>query len=183
VIFHLRGGAFSLFRGGLRLVLAGFLLFAFLWGVAGFVATFINQTSSLGCQVAVALAAGFDQMARVTLQEFLFWTMKSDTRAAASVILAQVVIFLRVILGGVFVGVQRPQFAPVCVTTNLLWPLGVAVLCMDTFIVIALLTRASSVGVLYDLKAEGPVRSRSRGIVFTTIGLAAWIPVCPALFL
>lgn len=177
VLFHLRGGALSLFRGGLRLVLAGFLLFATLWAVDGFVATFIDRASPSGCQIAVAFASAFDQLARIALEEFLFWAMNSDSRASFGVLFPQAVIFLRFILGGIFVGVQRPQFDPVCVATNLLWPLGVAVLCTDAFIVVAILTRASSVGVFRDMKAANPVGSRSRGLVFTTMALGLWIPV------
>lgn len=177
VLFHLRGGALSLFRGGLRLVLASFLLFASLWAVDGFVATFINQSSPPACQIAVAFAAAFDQLARISLEEFLFWAMKCDTRASFGVLFPQAVIFIRFVLGGIFVGIQRPQFDQVCVATNLLWPLGVAVLCTDAFIVVALVTRASSVGVFSDMKAEGHVGSRSRGIVFTTVAFGVWIPV------
>ncbi|KFG85012.1 hypothetical protein MANI_018519 [Metarhizium anisopliae] len=177
VLFHLRGGALSLFRGDLRLVLAGFLLFASLWAVDGFVATFIDQTSASGCQIAVAFAAAFDQLARIVLEEFLFWAMKSDTRATCGVLFPQAVFFLRFIIGGVFVGVQRPQFDPVCVATNLLWPLGVAVLCTDAFIVLTLVTRASSVGVFRDMRVKGPVGSRSRGIALIMMALGLWIPL------
>ncbi|KAG8423578.1 hypothetical protein J3458_000465 [Metarhizium acridum] len=177
VLFHLRGGALSLFRGGLRLVLAGFLLFASLWAVDGFVATFIDKSSASGCQIAVAFAAAFDQLARIVLEGFLFWAMKSDARATCGVLFPQAVFFLRFIIGGIFVGVQRPQFDPVCVATNLLWPLGVAVLCTDAFIVLTLVTRASSAGVFRDMRAEGPLGSRSRGISLIIMALGLWIPL------
>ncbi|KAK2603513.1 hypothetical protein QQS21_004282 [Conoideocrella luteorostrata] len=176
VLFHLKGGALSLVRGGLRLVLAGFLIFATLWAVDGFIGTFIDERSSSGCQIAVAFASAFDQLARISLEEYLFWAMKSDIKATFGFLFPQAIIFSRFILGGIFVGVQRPQFAPVCVTTNLLWPLGVGVLVTDAFIVVMLLTRASSVGVFSDMKAEGPVGFRAKGLIFTTIALGLWIP-------
>ncbi|OAA51696.1 hypothetical protein NOR_00289 [Metarhizium rileyi] len=177
VLFHLRGGALSLLRGGLRLVLAGFLLFATLWAVDGFIATFIDRGSTAGCQIAISFAAAFDQLARIALEEFLFWAMNGDIRPTLGVLFPQAVIFIRFIIGGIFVGVQRPQFKLVCVATNILWPLGVVVLCMDAFIVLALVTRASSVGVFRDLKAEDLVGSRSRGISLTMVALGLWIPL------
>ncbi|KHN99109.1 uncharacterized protein MAM_02807 [Metarhizium album ARSEF 1941] len=175
VLFHLRGGAPSLFRGGLRLVLAAFLLFASLWAVDGFVATFLDQTSAAGCQVAVTFAAAFDQLARISLEEFLFWVMRSDVPATSGVLFPQTVFFVRFIVGGIFVGVQRPQFNPVCVGTNLLWPLGVVVLCMDALIILGLVTKASSTGVFRDTRAENPLGSRSRAIALTIVVSGLWI--------
>lgn len=177
LLSHLRGGASSLIRGGLRLVLAGFLLLVTFWALVGFAGTFVAESSPSACQIAVAFASAFDQLARVALEEYLFWAIKHDLRATLGVLIPQIVIFLRFILGSILVGVQRPQFAPVCVATNLLWPIGVAVAIADAFIVVMLLTRASSVGVFRDAKVNDPVGSRARGLTFTTIALGLWIPV------
>ncbi|KAG5930511.1 hypothetical protein E4U42_000041 [Claviceps africana] len=177
VLFHLRGGASSLVRGGLRLALAGFLLFVSLWAVTGFVGTFINEGSSPACHVAVALASAFDQIARITLEEYLFWSVKRHSRATLAVCFTQTVIFLRFILGAIFVGVLRPRFAPICVATNRLGQIGVAVAVADAGIVLLLLTKASSAGTFRDAKMRGMIGLRAQGLAFTTIALGLWIPL------
>lgn len=183
IIFHLRGGIFSFFRGGLRLVLAGFLLFAALWALIGFVATFIDTSSPSGCQIAVVFSSAFDELARITLQEFLFWAIKCDLKASFGVLFPQAIIFVRAIVGAILVAVQRPQFAPVCVTATLFWPIGVVVLVMDAFIVVMLLTRASYVGIYRDMKSSGSDGVRAKALILTTVASGIWIPVschdCP----
>lgn len=177
VLFHLRGGASSLIRGGLRLVLAGFLLSVSLWAVDGVIGSFISDGSYTACQIAVALASAFDQIARISLEEYLLWAIKHDLRAALGIWLPQILIFLRFILGGILVGVHRPQMAPICVATVLLWQIGVAVAIADATVVLMLLTKASSVGIFRDLKVDGPIGFRARGLTFTTIALGLWIAV------
>ncbi|KAG6105404.1 hypothetical protein E4U31_001437 [Claviceps sp. LM219 group G6] len=177
VLFHLRGGASSLVRGGLRLVLAAFLLFVTLWAVNGFVGAFISQDDAAACQITVAFASAFDQIARVTLEEYLFWAMRRDLRATSGLWFTQTIIFLRFVLGGIFVGVHRPHFAPICVATSLVWQIGVAVAVADAAIVFILLTRASSVGLFRDAKADGAIGLRARGLTSTTVALGLWIPL------
>ncbi|KAG6060693.1 hypothetical protein E4U32_003327 [Claviceps aff. humidiphila group G2b] len=177
VLFHLRGGASSLVRGGLRLVLAAFLLFVTLWAVNGFVGAFISQDDTAACQITVAFASAFDQIARVTLEEYLFWAMRRDLRATSGLWFTQTIIFLRFVLGGIFVGVHRPHFAPICVATSLVWQIGVAVAVADAAVVFILLTRASSVGLFRDAKVGGAIGLRARGLTFTTVALGLWIPL------
>ncbi|KAG6035798.1 hypothetical protein E4U19_004296 [Claviceps sp. Clav32 group G5] len=177
VLFHLRGGTSSLVRGGLRLVLAAFLLFVTLWAVNGFVGAFISQDDTAACQITVAFASAFDQIARVTLEEYLFWAMRRDLRATSGLWFTQTIIFLRFVLGGIFVGVHRPHFAPICVATSLVWQIGVAVAVADAAVVFILLIRASSVGLFRDAKAGGAIGLRARGLTFTTVALGLWIPL------
>ncbi|KAG5974281.1 hypothetical protein E4U58_003258 [Claviceps cyperi] len=177
VLFHLRGGASSLVRGGLRLVLAAFLFFVTFWAVNGFVGAFISQDDTAACQITVAFASAFDQIARVTLEEYLFWAMRRDLRATSGLWFTQTIIFLRFVLGGIFVGVHRPHFAPICVATSLVWQIGVAVAAADAAVVFILLIRASSVGLFRDAKAGGAIGLRARGLTFTTVALALWIPL------
>ncbi|KAG6259579.1 hypothetical protein E4U24_002209 [Claviceps purpurea] len=177
VLFHLRGGASSLVRGGLRLVLAAFLLFVTLWAVNGFAGAFISQDDTAACQITVAFASAFDQIARVTLEEYLFWAMRRDLRLTSGLWFTQTIIFLRFVLGGIFVGVHRPHFAPICVATSLVWQIGVAVAVADAAVVFILLTRASSVGLFRDAKAGGAIGLRARGLTFTTVALGLWIPL------
>ncbi|KAG6010925.1 hypothetical protein E4U21_002595 [Claviceps maximensis] len=183
VLFNLRGGTSSLIRGGLRLALAGFLLFVTLWAINGFVGTFIDEGSSAACHVVIALASSFDQIARIALEGYLLWAIKRDVRATAGVTFTQTVILLRFILGAIFVSALRPQFAPTCVAKPLLWQIGVAVALADAVIVTMLLTRASAVGVFRDAQVDGIVGLRAQGLAFTTIALGLWIPLSIPMFL
>ncbi|KAG6032568.1 hypothetical protein E4U41_007210 [Claviceps citrina] len=176
-LFHSKGGASSFIRGGLRLILAAFLLLVVLWAVGGFIGAFINKDFPAGCQIAIAFASAFDQIARIALEEYLFWAMKQDLRATLGLWFPQIVIFLRFILGGIFVGGLRPQFAPICVAKNLLWQVGLAASIADSFIVFMLLVRASSVGIFLQMKVDGPIGFRAKGLALTTIALGLWIPL------
>ncbi|UNI18231.1 hypothetical protein JDV02_004511 [Purpureocillium takamizusanense] len=172
---HCASGSSSLFRNGTRLVLIIFLICSSLWASTAFVATLIHPTAAAGCQAAVAVASAFDQLARIMLQEFLFWSMDNDVRASLGILFPQAVIVLRFILGGIFVGVQRPQFQPVCAGTTLVIALGVAVLAADAFIVLMLCIRASSAGIFRDVSEKTADRERSKALVVVTLSLAVWI--------
>ncbi|KAJ6437796.1 C6 transcription factor [Purpureocillium lavendulum] len=171
---HGTSGPSSLFRDGTRLVLVIFLICSSLWAATAFIATLVDPTAASACQAAVAVASGFDQVARIMLEEFLFWSMKSDVRATFGVLFPQAVIVLRFILGGIFVGIQRPQFNPVCVGTTLLIVLGVAVLAADVFIILMLCIRASSVGIFRDVSERTEARDRSKALIVVTLSLAVW---------
>ncbi|PHH87766.1 hypothetical protein CDD83_8434 [Cordyceps sp. RAO-2017] len=172
---YFRGGVSSLLRDGPRLVLIGFLATSFLWALVGFIATFLRRAESSGCQATVAFAAVFDQLARMMLEEFIFWAMKCDLQASLAIILPQVVFLVRFILGGVFVGVQRPQFKPVCVGITISTPLAIVVLVADAVIVVMLLVRASSVGIFRDIQEKTALFARSRALLLVTLGLVIWI--------
>ncbi|XP_044716196.1 uncharacterized protein HRG_10370 [Hirsutella rhossiliensis] len=172
---HLRGGASSLFRDALRLVLVGYLTTSFLWALIGFIATFVQMSAVPGCQAAVAFAAIFDQLARILLEEFLFWAMKCEIQASVRVLLPQGIFLLRFILGGIFVGFQRPQYKPVCVGTTIVTPIAVVLLVTEAAIVVMLLIRASSVGIFRDMQEKTPAWPRSRSLLFITLALGLWI--------
>ena len=171
-------GASSLFRDGLRLVLTVFLFFSMLWSFLSFGATLVNPRDPGGCQTLVAVASASDQLARVVLEEFLFFSMKTDLRTNFGLFASQAIIVLRFVLGGVFIGVQRPQFNPVCVGTTLVLALGVAILATDGVIVLILLIRASSVGVFSVILARKPGWRQARQLIIITFTLAIWIMVC-----
>ncbi|PHH65950.1 hypothetical protein CDD81_898 [Ophiocordyceps australis] len=174
-IVYIRGsGASSFFRDGPRLVLAGFLAFSLLWAVLGFIGTLISTTAVTGCQVSISFGSAFDQLARIFLGEFIFLAMKKTTRASFGSVFPQLVFLVRFVLGGVFVGVQRPQFKPVCVPVTLIFALAIAVLAMDAFIILMLLVRASSVGIFRDVQDKTFEWRRSRAVLFILLGFAMW---------
>lgn len=174
---YLRGGTTPFFRDGLRLVLVGYLTTTFLWALLSFIATFIDMSAVPGCQAAVAFASVFDQLARILLQESLFWGIKCELQASVAVLLPQGIFLLRFILGGIFIGVQRPQYKPVCVGTTLFVPIAVVLLVTDAAIIVMLLIRASSVGIFNDMQAKTPGWPRGRALLLITLALGLWTAV------
>lgn len=139
-----------------------------------------------GCQTAVAFASVFDQLARILLEEFLFWSMNGEIKASVGVLLPQGIFLLRFILAGIFVGVRRPQFKPVCVGTTQAVAVAIVLLVADAAIVVMLLIRAYSAGLFRDMRDKTAAWPRSRSLLFITLALAVWtavsrpkVPPCP----
>ncbi len=142
-----------------------------------FVATLINGNGSASCQVLIAFASGFDQLARLAFEQFLLWRIKPK-KSSSVIFVLQALIPVRFIMGGVFVAVQRPQTYPVCIAKNILLPLGIA----------ALVTDAVIVGILFILNwvvnpsspypnLQSSSLERSKIVTFLTAGFAAWLAV------
>lgn len=160
---------------GLRLVLVTFLLSAAFWSIIDFAATLTSGDANPACQILVAIAAAFDQLARLAFEQFLLWRIKLKKRSTALFIL-QVLIFVRFVMGGVLVAVQRPQAYPVCIAKNILVPLGIATLVTDALIVCILfvviwMTRAS----IPPPSANNTGFAPAKIITFLTSGFAAWL--------
>ncbi len=142
-----------------------------------FVATLITGDGNPSCQVLIAFASGFDQIARLAFEQFLLWRIKPK-KASSGIFVLQALIPVRFIMGGVFVAVQRPQVYPVCVAKNILVPLGIATLVTDALIVFVLLA------LIFVFKS--PVQSPSlqtsslepaKIFTFLTAGFGAWLAV------
>jgi hypothetical protein len=125
-----------------RLVLVGFLCFSALWALVDFIASLIYNGLLSNCHIAVGFASSFDQLARLLLAQSLVWVSYGGVNLAGSLYAVEGALFLRFVLGGVFVGVQRPQFKPVCVTSTLILPLAIAALVFDMALVFLLLARS-----------------------------------------
>lgn len=177
VFLYIKGHDTSLIRDGPRLALALFLLFSALWAQTDFIGFMINAGATTGCQVAITIASAFDQLARVSLMQFLLWGINSGLKTSATTIFPQAVILMRLVLGGVFVGFQRPQFKPVCVGRTAVLPLSISVLALDAFLIFVFLAKAFSAGLLRDIRESQPSTGRSKAIIFTTVGLIVWTAV------
>lgn len=163
---HFREHGRYFLKDVLRLVLVGFLGCAGLWAVMGFTATLLSDGAASPCQVVVAFGAVFDQLARLAIEQFLLGSIHRGFPMGKSGYLAQVIIVLRLLLGGVFVAVQRPDFSPVCVASNILFPIGIAATGVDVFMCCAFITK------LFTL----PVRKHPTMEI--TLGFTIWTAVC-----
>ncbi|EEU40486.1 uncharacterized protein NECHADRAFT_103549 [Fusarium vanettenii 77-13-4] len=161
-------GCSNILRDGPRLALITFLISSALWAQLDFTSFMINAAST-GCQVTITFASIFDQFARVSLQQSLIWTLNKSTKGSGVDALAsQGFVLVRLILGGVFVGFQRPQLGDICLARTSVLPIGVVVSAVDLVFVAALLTRVISHGNSW----EGVVSGRAA--LFITVGLGIW---------
>ncbi|KAM0348972.1 hypothetical protein ACHAPU_003906 [Fusarium lateritium] len=81
---------------------------------------------------------------------------------------------LRLILGGVFVGIQRPQMDSVCLTMTSIVPIGITVSVVDTAFVAFLLMRIISRGNHSDTQNGSLNTGQSRATALIVLGLVIW---------
>ncbi|UKZ55198.1 hypothetical protein TrVGV298_009016 [Trichoderma virens] len=180
IFFFVKASRSPLFRDELRLALSFFLASSALWGVLDFAATLVHQNAPSACQTVISFAAVFDQVARVSVEQFLLWAVNGGIKVTKLSLAMQGSLLVRFILGAIFVGVQRPQFEPVCVASNLVLPIGVIVMVTDVAMVAALSTK------IVLAKKDNTLRpelSRSNALIFVTAGLGIWTGLSIPLFL
>ncbi|RAL63514.1 hypothetical protein DID88_003934 [Monilinia fructigena] len=161
-----------MFKDGRRLVLVLFLLFSVMWAQIDFIQLLIPTTGTGACQAALILTTGFDQLARVALEQFLLWSIGHGMKITAIRAILQGILAIRLIVGGVLVGITRPQFAPTCVAETSVLPVAIVVLVMDFIIVGALLVQASSLGMFGDRREDR--KAQSRALLFVMAGFTVW---------
>ncbi|RSL56471.1 hypothetical protein CEP53_006792 [Fusarium sp. AF-6] len=161
-------GSSNLLRDGPRLALITFLISSALWAQVDFTSILINAAST-SCQVTITFASIFDQFARVSLQQSLVWTLNKSTKGSGVDALAsQGFVLVRLVLGGVFVGFQRPQLGAICLARTSVLPVGIVVSAVDLVFVAALLTKVISHGNSWEGVTSG------RAALFITVGLGIW---------
>jgi hypothetical protein len=123
----------------------------------------------------VTFASTFDQFARVSIQQGLLWIFSTHSLASLTEIaIMQGFLVLRLILGGVFVGIQRPQMAGVCLTMTSIVPVGITVSVIDTAFVAFLLMRIISRGNYSDTQKGSISPGQSRAAALVVLGLVIW---------
>lgn len=128
------------------------------------------------CQVGLIFTTGFDQLARVAIEQFLLWSIGHGTKITVIRAILQGLLVVRLIVGGVLVGITRPQFSPTCVAETSIIPVAIVVLVMDLIIVGALLVQAGSLGMFRDRREDRKVQSRA--LLLVIAGFAVWTVVC-----
>lgn len=171
-----KGKSTPLRKDGQRLALTTFLTSAALWAQIAFIASAVDPSSTTGCQVAVAFSSGFDQLSRVALLQYLLWAAGA-TKTAVQRLVPQGLLLVRFALGGVFVGMQRPQFKPVCVPRTDILPVAIAVIVVDAILILACVVRIFSAGGLRDAMEGTAGDLKARGVYFTLGGFMLWTGV------
>ncbi|EKD12061.1 uncharacterized protein L3040_003159 [Drepanopeziza brunnea f. sp. 'multigermtubi'] len=171
LIFY-RGHGSTIFKDGPRLVLLLFFLFAALWAQVEFVSLLLAKDMANICQLTILLSTIFDQLARVTIEQFFMWSI-GGTKVTPGRLILQGALFLRLIGGVMLVSFTKSQFAPVCVARislqqTPLTPVSIAVLALDAIIVGVLLIREISG------KSPDPMQKKSKALIFSIVGLGVW---------
>jgi hypothetical protein len=171
-----RGNGSTLFKDSLRLVLVVFLISAALWAQIAFIATVIEPSRAAlsGCQIAVAVASAFDQIARVALLQYLLWAINSGMKMTAEAFVPQGLLLVRLIVGAILVGMQRPQFNPTCVGTVQITPVAIITMALDFVLFLAAFARATRTGLLKEMREDSMRSETAKGIFWTMLGFAAW---------
>jgi hypothetical protein len=129
----------------------------------------------------IVFASTFDQFARVCMQQSLLWIFSTLSLASLTEVgVMQGLIVLRLILGGIFVGFQRPQLETVCVTMTAVLPVGITVSVTDTAFMAFLLIRVISRGVYSDNQKGAISSSQSRAVALIVLGFIIWTGVSPS---
>ncbi|KAM0250363.1 hypothetical protein ACHAQJ_008671 [Trichoderma viride] len=180
IFFFVKANRSPLLRDELRLALVFFLATSALWGILEFAATLVSNNATSACQVAISFATIFDQLARFSVEQFLLWGVNGGMKVSKLSLVLQGALFMRFIIGAVFVGVQRPQFDPVCVASNLVLPIGIVVMVVDVAMVMVLSTKAVLAKNGNDLRTE---LSQTNTLILVTAGLGLWTGLSTPLFL
>lgn len=144
----------------------------------------MTTQSASTCQVALGFASAFDQLARVSFQQFLLWAAVRGPRLSLGTCVPQGIIVIRFVLGGVFVGLQRPQLQPVCLSYTLLLPLGIAVVVVDGVLVLAFLAKVNWGGKSGLSLGKDPDSdlTRDKKLMLTIIAFGVWTAVSQSHF-
>lgn len=156
-----------------RLVLITFLSSSALWGLVDFITTLIDPTAVSACQVGVIFTTLLDQVARFSIEQFLLWAINANTKASVGQIVPQGLLVARLVMGGVFVGLSKPQFNTVCVPISSVLIVAIVTVALDGVIIATLAARAFSVGLVSRMQ-DSP---RCKAIVLVLVGLLVWTAV------
>ncbi|XEU95426.1 hypothetical protein FSHL1_000710 [Fusarium sambucinum] len=174
-IFFLNKRTSKITRDAPRLALIAFLISSALWAQLQFGAFLLNTDSTSSCQVMIVFASTFDQFARVCMQQSLLWTFSAFSLVSLTEVgIMQGLVVLRLILGGIFVGFQRPQLETVCVTMTAVLPVGITVSVTDTAFMAFLLIRVISRGVYSDNQKGAITSNQSRAVAVIVLGFIIW---------
>ncbi|KFH45950.1 hypothetical protein ACRE_032600 [Hapsidospora chrysogenum ATCC 11550] len=172
VFLFLAANGPPLFKDSLRLVLVVFLFSSALWAFVDFVSMTVDSDSA--CHVAVAFGTAFDQLARVAFEQFVLWGANAGAKPSMGVLIPQLAVLLRFVLGGIYVGFQRPQFNPVCLSTASVLPLGIAILAADAVVTLFLLAKLLSTGKSASRTGNEVEAKRSRTLITVLAGAGFW---------
>jgi hypothetical protein len=129
--------------------------------------------------VTIIASTFFDQAARVIIGGFLLWSVGHVKKTPVENSGLCALMGIRIVMGAIFVGYARPQFAPVCVARSDFLPASVAVMVLDMIIVGVVAIRVFTLGLLDVIREvrSSTKQEQSKALVYCTGGLLLWMLV------
>lgn len=151
-----------------------------MWAQIDFINLMLPTSARNSCQGTLIVSTIFDQLARVSIEQFLLWSIGRETKVMAEKFILQGILMIRLVAGCIHVGFIRPEFAPACVPRSSLLPTSIVILALDIIIIGFLLLRACSLGMFSQLndKQSHVKREQSQALILTVTGLTVWTGVC-----
>ena len=176
MILYFKGHGSTIRKDSRRLVLVSFLTLSALWAQVDFVSFAIPSESSTACQFTVIVSTLSDQAARIAIGGFLLWSVGHLTKSRAESYALAALVATRVVVGAIFVGFARPQFAPLCLAQSSMLPASVTVMIVDFIILGVLTVRVFTLGLLAALRdsSSSMRQDQSRGLVYCIGGFFLW---------
>ncbi|KAK3402317.1 hypothetical protein B0T20DRAFT_136659 [Sordaria brevicollis] len=169
---YAKGHGTAILRDGQRLVLVGFLTTAALWALTDFISILLEvDSSTTPCQIGIIFATVFDQLARLSIEQYLHWAQNTGEKVSAIQIIPQLLILGRLVAGGVFVGFTRPQTDSFCVAASSELPISIVVVCLDAAIILCLISRALAQNTTFHTDSQTEKR---KALFWVMFGLAVW---------
>ncbi|ORY61346.1 uncharacterized protein BCR38DRAFT_411227 [Pseudomassariella vexata] len=182
LVLYIKGYGSAIFRDGLRLALITFLASSALWAQVEFISTVIEPTAASACQVTVIFSSLFDQVARVSIEQYLLWAVADQGSKSVSGMIPQALLLSRFIIGMVFVGETRVQFNPTCVPVSSVVPVAIVVIAVDVVILAYLAIRAFS-SAPKDAGGNQQAVFKRKAVLLTIAALAIWLGTSVTLLL
>ena len=132
------------------------------------------------CQIGIIFATVFDQLARFSIEQYLYWAQNMGEKVSAVHIIPQLLILGRLVAGGVFVGFTRPQTDSFCVAASSQLPISIVVISLDAAILLCLITRALVQNTTFHTDSQA---IRRKALFWVMLGLAVWIATSVTLHL
>lgn len=155
-----------------------FLVSSAIWGQVSFLSTVIETSATTTCQVAVIFSSLFDQIARVAIEQYLLWAVAKSGKKGPLVMIPQLLLLARFVVGMVLVGETRVQFNPTCVPLSNSVPISITVIALDAVILTILAVQSFSTGAPKGSQTNSQGPTQSKAVLLTITGLAIWMGVC-----
>ncbi len=177
VVILFRGRAGPPLQDRRRTSLVLFLKLAAFWAKIAFLN--FAMPSNNACQVTVVFSTLFDQAARTVLSAFLIWSASNGLDTQLKRLGLGMFVGLRFVLGAVFAGFIRPQFANVCVARTTSTGFPVTLLLIDGFVLACLISRMFTTGIWADTREvrSSTRKEQSKGLVALGLGYLLWFAV------
>jgi hypothetical protein len=156
-----------------------FLIFTGSWVLVDFANFSVPLTRPDICQVTVSISTTLDQLARITIDSFLLWSIGHGTKSSTEKYILGALMGMRIGAGGIFVAYTRPSYAPVCIAQSNSLPASMAVVGFDGIIVGVLVVRLLILRMFEDIREIRPStkQEQSKALISCTAALSVWTGV------